>query len=151
MTTAETQTKTDVWLKTGNQYKNAENFSEAFVWYLKAASNGNPRAQFEVSLCFSAGTGCESDQLMALHWMNNAAKNGCGDALIHMGIYYSEGIKEATPIDFIESYKYFRVAHAIGHKNALGWLKLLHHWMSSQQIAEGKRRFRKFRSQHYPI
>jgi TPR repeat protein len=53
----------------------------AFRWYLRAARQGYPRAQYHVGLAFSfGGQGVDWDLTEACKWLTLAAKNGIREA-----------------------------------------------------------------------
>ena len=58
-----------------------QNDETAFHWYLKAASQENPHAQYNVGMSYYYGKGVESDQNKARSWFEKAAKNGNYQAL----------------------------------------------------------------------
>jgi TonB family protein len=49
---------------------------KALDWYLKAAVNGNPLAQFNVAQCVLNGSQCDKDGNKAINWLTFAAKDG---------------------------------------------------------------------------
>ena len=50
------------------------NDKEAFQWYLKAANQGDAKAQFKVAQAYQSGTGIAQDQLQAQQWLQKAAQ-----------------------------------------------------------------------------
>jgi len=53
-----------------------EDFSEAAIWYRKAAEQGNCEAQFRTGHMYYHGLGVQKDRAEALKWFRKAAKNG---------------------------------------------------------------------------
>ncbi len=50
--------------------------AEAVKWYLKAAEQGNVRAQFKLGLMYQNGEGVEKDLKSAAEWLMKAASQG---------------------------------------------------------------------------
>lgn len=50
--------------------------AEAAKWYFQAASAGNAEAQYSLGVLFETGKGVVRSPEEALHWMQEAAKNG---------------------------------------------------------------------------
>lgn len=49
---------------------------DAISWYLKAAINGNPKAQYRLAQCLVSGNGCDRDQNKAVNWLAISADSG---------------------------------------------------------------------------
>ena len=52
----------------------------ALEWYLKAAEQGNAKAQYSLGYCYYWGKGVEEDKKEALKWYRKAADQGHSDA-----------------------------------------------------------------------
>lgn len=57
-----------------------QNFSEAYKWYLLAAEQGNPEAQFSLGVMFQNGEGVPKNFETAIRWFLKASDNGNKDA-----------------------------------------------------------------------
>ena len=55
--------------------------STAFYWFEKAALQGEPAAQYQLSVCYSKGIGCKPDTQKAMEWMRQAALSGNANAI----------------------------------------------------------------------
>lgn len=58
----------------------AENKEKAFMWYFKAANNGDLYAQYCVGCCYENGDGVTKNMQEAIYWYNEAASEGYEDA-----------------------------------------------------------------------
>ncbi len=52
------------------------NEPDALKWYLKAAINGYPQAQYRLAQCLVTGNGCDRDQSKAVNWLAISADGG---------------------------------------------------------------------------
>ena len=67
----------------GNAYKMVQNYDEAFKWFEKAAEQNVPASaapQYQLGLCYAAGTGVAHDIDKARYWIKKAADNGNPEA-----------------------------------------------------------------------
>lgn len=55
--------------------------AEAARWFFKAATQGEPEAQYYLGICYSDGTGVPRDAAEAALWWRRAADNGHREAL----------------------------------------------------------------------
>ena len=58
----------------------ARNFTDAFNSFMKAANQGNAKAQCKLGLCYAAGKGVEKDQVESVKWYHSAAELGDAEA-----------------------------------------------------------------------
>lgn len=70
---ARSQFKIGVWEKTLNVSEGKENPNE---WFLKAAIQGHPAAQFELGRSLVFGQGCILDKRKGIEWLTRSAHNG---------------------------------------------------------------------------
>ena len=54
-------------------------------WYLKAAQQGDAKAQFKLALCYDDGTGVPQDKALAAQWYTKAAEQGHVKAQVKLG------------------------------------------------------------------
>lgn len=59
--------------------------TEAAKWYFQAASAGNAEAQYSLGVLFQTGKGVVRSNEEAMHWMQQAAKNGHEGAKAYVG------------------------------------------------------------------
>ncbi|MDP5135189.1 energy transducer TonB [Rheinheimera baltica] len=50
--------------------------TDALSWYLQAAINGYPQAQYKLAQCLVSGNGCDRDQNKAVNWLAISADSG---------------------------------------------------------------------------
>jgi hypothetical protein len=68
-----------------------QDFTQAAVWFLKAAAQGNADAQFNLGLLYQNGQGVPKDPSLAIHWYLAAAARGNASAQINLGVLYAKG------------------------------------------------------------
>lgn len=57
----------------GEMMEASQVYEAAVGWYLTAAMQGDPAAQYDLARMYLAGTGIEKDQAKALYWMKHSA------------------------------------------------------------------------------
>ena len=57
-----------------------KDLAKAHTWFLKAAEQGHPMAQYKVGASFHFGTGVTADRAQAVSWYRRAAGNGVAEA-----------------------------------------------------------------------
>ena len=67
-------------------------FSQALLWYLKAAHREQPQAQYVLGRLFEYGAGLEADPTDALYWYRESANNGHGPAQFQLANLYLTGL-----------------------------------------------------------
>ena len=103
-------------LSRGRSYENAQNYSEARKWYLKAAEQGHARAKTNLGALYHSGKGVERDPLEAREWWLKAAEQGEALAQHAVGAYYYAGRGVAQ--DYVEARKWFLKAAEQGNADA---------------------------------
>ena len=91
----------------------AEDKEKAVEWYLKAATQGNARAQYLLGLSYDAGEGVEEDDEKAVKWYKKAAEQGYTGAQNDLGVKYSEG--EGVLQNEAQAIKWFKKASKSGN------------------------------------
>jgi len=92
----------------GNMYRDGKGVpqsdAEAFKWYLKAANNNDPQAQYLAGNgYFQKGSNAE-----ALKWYWKSAEQGYGPAQYELGNFYEKGF--AVPQNYILAYMRYILA-----------------------------------------
>lgn len=82
----------DAEKKLGDFYWNQDKKSESYQWYLLAAKNGDPEAQFTVGNLLENGNGIKTNKKHAFYWHLRSAQQGYKDAECHVGSMYASGI-----------------------------------------------------------
>ena len=78
---------------------------EAAKWFLTAANQGYPQAQWAISQAYHLGTGVQQDPNLAFTWALNAAEKGVDKAQAAVAAYYRDGLGTSKNIE--ESYRWF--------------------------------------------
>ena len=90
---------------------------QAYLWYTRAAHQGDVEAQTSVALMLAKGLGTRRNSGAALRWFQRAARQGHVAAWAHIGHLYRAG--EGVPRDYVSSYAWYGIAAAGGHPE--GW------------------------------
>ena len=93
-----------------------QNYTEAFKWYLAAASQGDIYAILKVADMFKNGQGIRKNQLRAYEWSMIAANKGNDEGQYRVGQHYytGEGVKQ----NYDEALKWFVLAANQGNEAA---------------------------------
>jgi TPR repeat protein len=138
---ADTQCARGLWC--ANQV-GTPNYTEAAVWYRKAADQGHPLAQCNLGVMYAIGQGLDRDDVQAALWFEKAASRGDGGAQFNLGRMCHRASldkrSDSTGESRIEAYKWFRLASDQGYQGADIALTLLFKGMSSEEVTEGNRR-----------
>ena len=132
-----------------------EDCAEAEKWYRKAAEQGHAVAQISLGNCLVYGDHLDypamnpdvAEALLceAAKWYRKAAEQNHAKGQFELGFCYAAG--QGVPEDFVEAYKFYKLAAEQNLKDAVERLDSIVKQMTSVEIAEGKRRIRKFRLQ----
>lgn len=112
--------------------------AKAATYWLRAAEQNDPEAQYNLGLAFAKGSGIDRNAEAAFHWFCRAAAHGVLKAQSRLGLLYATG--EGVAMDAIEAHKWFFVAAKGGDAASQSNLKRSESQLSSVQIEEGKRR-----------
>lgn len=76
-----------------------QNQEVAVRWYLRAAEQGYPGAQFNLGNCYQLGEGVKENKEQAVYWYRQAALQGDADSQYMLGLCYAsgEGVTKSTP------------------------------------------------------
>ena len=102
--------------------KEAERERE-FEETLKAAEQGDAKAQFSLGIMYDFGRGVPKNEAEAVKWYRLAAEQGHAEAQHSLGYMYDYGA--GVPEDKDEAIKWFRRAAEQGHDGAKMWLNEL--------------------------
>ena len=84
------------------------NAARAIQTKLKAAEQGDARAQFNLGVCYENGTGVDKDASEAVKWYRKAAEQGHTRAQCNLGWCYMNGVGVAK--DAAEAVRWYRKA-----------------------------------------
>ncbi|MGH1456149.1 MAG: tetratricopeptide repeat protein [Alphaproteobacteria bacterium] len=101
------------WGETLGVKKNQE---LGYQWYLKAAKQGSPYAQFNVAVSLDNGDGIEKDHLKAFTWYYLAAEKGHFHAQESVGDYYHFGEEIGTK-NLIKAYAWYVLSLENGNES----------------------------------
>lgn len=99
-------------------YFDGENtdFAKAAEWYMKAAQQNNPKAQFGLGYCYFLGAGIKPNMDEALVWFRRAAEQGNALANSYLGFLYMRGI--GMQCDYDVAVQYLMPAAEVGDAEA---------------------------------
>ncbi|MBI3415093.1 MAG: SEL1-like repeat protein [Verrucomicrobia bacterium] len=117
---------------------------EAVKWFRKAAEQNIATAQFNLGACYSNGQGVAKDEVEAVKWYRKAAEQNLAEAQNNLGVCYANGHGVAK--DYVEGYKWWLLAAGQGEENAREGMTVLENKMTREQIAEGQKLARDFKS-----
>jgi len=124
----------------------AKDYVEAVQWFRKSAEQNFVKAQMTLGVCYGVGYGVTKDDAQAMQWYRKAADQNFAAAQSTLSSRYERG--EGVERDVVEAYKWILLAAGHGSSNAKRHLNTLEGSMTSEQIAEGKRRTNDWRKQH---
>lgn len=126
----------------------AQDYAQAAHWYLKAADQSHPLAQFNLGMMYAAGQGVPRDATKSMEWMQKAAHLGDAGAQHYIGIKHHraslDGLPETAPESRIEAYKWLQLASAQGYRSAEAAWAFVALGMTRQDIADANRRIAAF-------
>lgn len=105
----------------------------AIGWYVLAAQDGVPSAQFKLANAYFSGVGVARDPMQAMLWYSRAAQQGLPQAQHALGIMLLGGVNGAP--DPVEGYKWLLLAEKAGHPDSRAVRD-----KSAAQLAERDRR-----------
>ena len=119
----------------------------AAFWYQKAASGGNPSAQYNLGIFYQFGKGVQKSDSDAALWLLRAANNGHGKAQNNLSTFYFTGV--GVKKDNAEAWKWLSLAaenlNGAGRGIVLKNRDGIEKEMSSDEIADAKRRLANWR------
>src|SRR5216683_5533443 len=118
-----------------------EDKSEAvkwYLWYLKAAEQGEVLAQTNLARMYDRGEGVREDQTEAVKWYRKAAELGDSSAQYNLGVMIGTGA--GAQRDIVEGYAWVSIAAAAGDADAKQLLTDAARTMTKELIAQGEAR-----------
>jgi alpha/beta superfamily hydrolase len=94
----------------------AQDRTQAFEWYRKAAEQGLAVAQLNVGIAYDEGLGIPQDYTQAIEWYRKAAEQGLVNAQLNLGYKYEKG--QGTLQDYKQAIAWYRRAADQGDANA---------------------------------
>ena len=93
--------------------------------FLKAAEQGDARAQYNLGVMYGKGEGVPQDYAEALRWYRQAAEQGDASAQFNLGVMYYRG--EGVSRDYAEALRWWRQAAEQGHARAQNSLGVMYY------------------------
>lgn len=90
----------------------AEDYGTAVEIWARLAERGNPRAQNDIGVMYSLGTGVEQDKELAMVWFRKAAAQGYALAQANIADSYYNG--DGVPQNYGEAARWYRLAALSG-------------------------------------
>ncbi len=126
----------------------AQDYAQAEQWYLKAANQSHPLAQFNLGIMYASGQGVSRDEAKSRAWMQKAADLGDAGAQYDIGMRHHraslEGLPEAASESRIEAYKWLQLAAAQGYRGSEAAWAFVVMAMTREDVADGRRRIAAF-------
>ncbi|KAF9914337.1 hypothetical protein BX616_008510, partial [Lobosporangium transversale] len=82
-----------------------QDYTEAFDWYFKAASQGHAAAQYNLGKMYYDGNGTPQDYAKAFEWYHKAASQGYASAQCNLGEMYYDG--NGTLQDYAKAFEWY--------------------------------------------
>ncbi|KAF9922889.1 hypothetical protein FBU30_006986 [Linnemannia zychae] len=106
----------------GDMYKGGsgdfkQNYQKAMNWYLKAAIQGNAKAQYSIGIMYQDGLGVQQDYTTAMIWYQKAASRGHAGAQCNIGCMYDSG--QGAQLDHVAALTWFHKSADQGYAHAL--------------------------------
>src|SRR5258708_17791283 len=98
----------------------AQDYKEAFRWYVLAAAAGQPGAMNSLGLMYALGHGVSQDHSEAMKWWTKAADSGSNAALGNIATTYYPGL--GVQKRYPEAAKWFPLAADRGDEDAMNML-----------------------------
>ena len=125
-----------------------QDYAQAAHWYLKAADQSHPMAQFNLAVMYAAGHGVPRDEAKSRVWMQKAADQGDAGAQYNIGMRLHraslDGLPEAAPETRIQAYKWLQLSAAQGYRGSQAAWAFVALTMTLADVADGSRRIAAF-------
>jgi hypothetical protein len=130
----------------GSLYASKGDYDTAEKWFLKSIEF--PLSKYNLGFMYLKGQGVQADYPKALHYLKQAAAEGCAPALNRLGDMYAHGTHVQK--DLAQSYVYLKLAASLGNEEAKNNFKVLTKtMMTKQQIAAGEDDFYNYVGKHH--
>jgi TPR repeat protein len=120
----------------GSNFDSEGQYTQAAVWFRKAAERGDAEAQDKLGHLYSEGKGVPQDKILAAVWWRKAADQGNANAQSSLGLAYING--DGVPNDFGEAAFWLRKSAEQGDASGQARLSLLYEagWGVPQDYAQ---------------
>ena len=100
----------------GIEYKGIKDYSQAILFFEKAAQMGYAKAEYELALCYHFGLGIDKNLKKAAYWYNQASLQGETNSQYNLGYLYEKG--QGVTQDYANAVYWYREAAVQGHTEA---------------------------------
>ena len=134
LTEARTQYEAGIQLQLGTTGMGTDP-AMALQWFLKAARQGYPPAQYKVGMAHTRGIGTDPDAALAMQWLRRAAMHNyrLAQQQLAMALLLDGGVQEA-----IRAYAWFSLAARTGQPTERAPLTLLEQTLDAPALQSGR-------------
>ena len=93
-----------------------QDYTQAFIWFSKAAQQGHGTAQYNLAQCYEKELGVSQDYSLALYWYQKSAAQGDVDAMTNIALYFYLG--RGTCQDYGEAVRWWKKSADLGDEKA---------------------------------
>ena len=124
----------------------AQDYAQAAHWYLKAAEQSHPLAQFNLGIMYAAGQGVPRDKPNQCSGCKGPQTSATPERNINIGIKHHraslEGLPEAAPELRIQAYKWLQLSSAQGYRSSQAAWAFVALGMTREDVADAKPPYR---------
>ncbi|MCK4440447.1 MAG: sel1 repeat family protein [Sulfurovaceae bacterium] len=99
---------------------------------MRAAKEGNPRAQFDLAVMYATGRYIRKNEREAFYWFHKSARNGFAEAKYYMGISFEQG-RGVKPNKYLARY-WFKQAVISGYSKAMYHLSQIEKYLNYRRV-----------------
>ena len=121
-------------------YHVRQDYAGALFWYRKAADQGDADGKCNLAFMYFNGVGCPKDVKAGIRLYREAAARG--EVVAWMAL--AEICQQLKPPDYIEAYKWLKLAQLKGNTDAAGYLGRCSTRMTPEQIVVAEQRVKEF-------
>ena len=115
--------KLEEWYQKGDSLYEKEDYTNAIIWFRKAAEQGHTASQNAMGFSYRDGEGVKQDFVKAMMWFRRAAEQGHGTGQTNLAWMYFQG--QDVKQDNNQAVFWYRKAAEQGHsggQSQLGWM-----------------------------
>ena len=115
----------------------AQDYSEAFKWFLLAAEQELAESQYALGIMYENGQGVSQDDAEAFKWYTLASQRGSVEALYSIGLLYANG--KGVEQNYVYAYMFWKMASERGFEVADENIEILEGILTPEQMEEIQR------------
>jgi len=112
------------------------NYSEAAIYFKKAAEQGHAFAQSNLGFMYENGQGVIQDYKQAIPWYRKAAEQGHANAQYNLGLMYAKG--QGVTQDNKQAYVWFSISAISGNSDAVKNRDIAEKKLSPENISKAR-------------